>query len=132
MSTKSIFLKFFKNFSLSAIVGSMLGFIFTGYLVTAQFVPPGADPPGGNVEPPINTSNTGQIKGGGLALNNNNVAIDALVAVQGYIQLAIVTGAPPAADCDAADERGRLMVDPAASAGNGDIWVCMGTGWKKR
>jgi hypothetical protein len=129
MSTKNTFLQFFTNFSLSVVAGSMLGFIFTGYIVTAQFQPPTKDPPEGNVAPPINTSNTGQIKGGGLALNNNNVVPDALVVVNGYIQVGTRLGDPLPGDCTVA-LRGRMIVDPNPPA-NGRLWVCSKDGiWR--
>lgn len=123
--------KFFKNFSLSVIVGSLLGFIFTGYVVTA-FTPPSGDPPSINVAPPLNTSNVAQFKGGALNLNDaGDVRGNALVAVNGYIVLDSRTGDPDGTDCDSADERGRLIVDPAASAGNGVTYICMNGGWKQ-
>jgi hypothetical protein len=45
--------------------------------------------------------------------------------VNGYIQLALTSGAPVATDCDAADERGRMKVDNAA----GVLYICMNSGW---
>lgn len=45
--------------------------------------------------------------------------------VRGYTQLDVTAGRPPAADCDAASERGRMKVDAAASL----LYVCMNTGW---
>jgi hypothetical protein len=46
--------------------------------------------------------------------------------VNGYVQLALTTGAPPAADCDAASEYGRMKVD---ATGN-KLYICTSTGWK--
>lgn len=46
--------------------------------------------------------------------------------VNGYIQLSTITSAPPAADCDAAAELGRMKVDP-----NGlKLYICTSSGWK--
>lgn len=45
--------------------------------------------------------------------------------VNGYLQLGTTAGAPPAADCDAANERGRMLTDPA----DGRLWVCANSGW---
>ncbi|HEX8773099.1 MAG TPA: hypothetical protein VF735_05800 [Pyrinomonadaceae bacterium] len=46
--------------------------------------------------------------------------------VNGYVQLALTAGAPPAADCDNAAEHGRMKVD---ATGN-KLYVCTSTGWK--
>jgi hypothetical protein len=48
-----------------------------------------------------------------------------LQIADGYLQLDLVTGTPPAADCDAANERGRMKVDPTA----GSLYICMDSGW---
>ncbi|MDA9951557.1 hypothetical protein N9D31_03170 [Oligoflexaceae bacterium] len=45
--------------------------------------------------------------------------------VSGYMQLDLTAGAPPAGDCDHADERGRTVVDNAASL----VYYCMDSGW---
>ena len=45
--------------------------------------------------------------------------------VSGYTQLDLTTGAPPAADCDQASERGRMKVDSAA----GLLYICVDSGW---
>jgi len=45
--------------------------------------------------------------------------------VNGYIQLALTSGAPPAADCDAASERGRMKFDNAT----GTLYICGDAGW---
>lgn len=57
----------------------LLGFLvalilIVGYRVFAAWQPPGEDPPEGNVATPINTSNVGQVKGGGLELNASGEA----------------------------------------------------------
>jgi len=46
--------------------------------------------------------------------------------VNGYLQLALTSGAPPAVDCDNATEYGRMKVD---ATGN-KLYVCTSTGWK--
>ncbi len=47
--------------------------------------------------------------------------------VNGYIQLALTTGLPAAADCDAAAEYGRMKVD--AAAGVARLYICTADGW---
>jgi len=47
------------------------------------------------------------------------------VEVTGYTKLALTTGAPPATDCDAPVEYGRMKVDSSA----GILYVCMASGW---
>ena len=48
--------------------------------------------------------------------------------VNGYVQLALTSGVPPAADCDETAERGRMIVDNAD--GNGKLYVCVDAGWR--
>ncbi|MBI1744447.1 hypothetical protein HYR54_15470 [Candidatus Acetothermia bacterium] len=62
----------------------------------------------------------------------NNEGTDALVIdssgnveVTGYFKAGSTSGAPPAADCDEASERGRMKVDSAA----GLLYICVDTGW---
>lgn len=45
--------------------------------------------------------------------------------IVGYTQLDLTAGAPPAADCDHASERGRMKVD----SGAGLLYVCVDAGW---
>ncbi len=46
--------------------------------------------------------------------------------VNGYIQLDTVSSAPPAADCDAASEEGRMKFDPTSDV----LYICSGaSGW---
>ena len=61
---------------------------------------------------------------------NGNVGIgtttpQSSLQVNGYVQLGLTTGAPPAADCDAVAELGRMKVDTAASL----LYICMDSGW---
>ncbi|HEX8188856.1 MAG TPA: S8 family serine peptidase [Pyrinomonadaceae bacterium] len=46
--------------------------------------------------------------------------------VSGYVQLSTVASAPPAADCDAAAEHGRMKVDPVGFK----LYICTSAGWK--
>lgn len=63
--------------------------------------------------------------------NDGNVGIGTptpqskLQIANGYLQLATVTGMPPAADCDNQAEYGRMMVSPADSK----LWICVAAGW---
>jgi hypothetical protein len=50
---------------------------------------------------------------------------ESALQVVGYAQLDLTSGAPPAADCDQASERGRMKVDSAA----GSLYVCVDAGW---
>ncbi len=45
--------------------------------------------------------------------------------VNGYIQLALTDGMPPAGDCDEAAESGRMIID----SGAGLLYLCADTGW---
>jgi hypothetical protein len=47
------------------------------------------------------------------------------LAVLGYVQLDLTSGAPASADCDAAAEHGRMKVDASASL----LYICMSSGW---
>lgn len=54
--------------------------------------------------------------------------LDAELQVNHYLRLAPTTGAPPAADCNSAVERGRLKVDPATNL----LWLCTASGWQSK
>ncbi|GEM_PF-1544111 len=62
---------------------------------------------------------------------NGNVGIGTMspassLQVNGYIQLKLTAGVPPAADCDAAAEEGRMIFDPTADR----LYICSGvSGW---
>ncbi len=46
--------------------------------------------------------------------------------VNGYVQLALTSGSPPAADCNEATEEGRMKFDPGAD----NLYICSGaSGW---
>ena len=51
--------------------------------------------------------------------------MDGDLSVAGYAQVALATGAPPAADCDEAVETGRMKLDSAA----GLLYLCADSGW---
>lgn len=58
----------------------------------------------------------------GIGTNNPQSALQ----VNGYVQLGIVSGAPPAADCDELSEQGRTKYDPSADR----LYLCRGAaGW---
>ncbi|HEV7375418.1 MAG TPA: hypothetical protein VGN95_11915 [Pyrinomonadaceae bacterium] len=67
-----------------------------------------------------------------LSINNSgSVGIgtttpQSALQVSGYVQLDLTSGAPPAVDCDAVAEYGRMKVD---ATGN-KLYVCTSTGWK--
>jgi hypothetical protein len=74
------------------------------------------------------------IRGGGADLftveSTGDVGIgtatpQSALQVTGYTQLALTSGAPPAADCDTAEERGRMKVDNV----NGLLYICVDSGW---
>jgi hypothetical protein len=57
-----------------------------------------------------------------LSLAAQPVTIDAA----GYARLPLVSAAPPAADCDAAAEAGRMTVNSSG----GTVYVCDGSSWQ--
>ena len=68
-----------------------------------------------------------------LADQGGNVGIgttspQSALQVSGYVQLAVTSRAPPAADCDAAAEEGRMLFDPATKR----LYVCGASGWTKQ
>lgn len=75
-------------------------------------------------------TNPGTELNGAVRVMSGNVGIgvaepNSPLQLSGYLQLGTTAGAPPAADCDAATERGRMLTDPA----NGSLWVCANSGW---
>ena len=67
---------------------------------------------------------------GGISYFKDSVGIgtntpQSSLQVSGYVQLDLTDGAPPAEDCDSADERGRMKVDNA----NGKLYICVDSGW---
>jgi hypothetical protein len=62
--------------------------------------------------------------------HNGNVGIgtttpQSALQVNGYTQLALTSGSPPAVDCNEATERGRMKVDSTA----GSLYICVASGW---
>ena len=47
------------------------------------------------------------------------------IFTDGYISTGLTTGQPPAADCDASEEYGRMKADAAT----GNLWLCAQSGW---
>ena len=117
---------FLKKFSLSIILGSVLGALLVGYVAVAVFQEPIASPPGGNIPAPLNSGSIAQEKIGGLILNTSGGAtLNGLVIFSGYLRLALTSGVPDAADCNDSFEYGRMKVDSAAKL----LYICVASGW---
>jgi hypothetical protein len=58
-------------------------------------------------------------------MDNSGNSLFKIDANNGYAQLALTSGAPPANDCDDSSERGRMKVDSAA----GSLYICVDSGW---
>lgn len=56
----------------------------------------------------------------------NNSAPQSALHVKGYVQLDVTGDGPPAADCVAEGDWGRMKVEADA----GRLWVCVAAGWK--
>jgi hypothetical protein len=67
-----------------------------------------------------------RIKGASGNVGIGTATPQSTLQVNGYIQLSTVTGAPPAADCDAVAELGRMKVDPVGF----NLYICTSAGWK--
>jgi hypothetical protein len=65
----------------------------------------------------------GMIIQGNVGIGTSNP--QSTLHVNGYVQLALTSGIPPASDCDETPERGRMKVDNAA----GILYVCVNSGW---
>ena len=63
-------------------------------------------------------NNTGNV---GIGTNQPNSSLH----VNGYIQLSLTDGTPPAVDCDEATEYGRMIID----SGAGLLYLCADIGW---
>lgn len=118
------------------LVSLVFGVLVISFLIAFYvfaWTPPSQLPPGGNVPEPLNVGSTGQSKAGGLVLNTGG-AVTGLVIDQGYLQIAVISGAPDSADCDSNLERGRMILDHF----NDTIYICSGDeggygssiGWK--
>ncbi len=62
-------------------------------------------------------------EGGNVGVGTTNP--QSALQVVGYTQLDLTSGTPPSTDCDASNERGRMVVDSAA----GVLYVCVDVGW---
>jgi hypothetical protein len=68
------------------------------------------------------------LTGGGLA-GTVTLSLAATPVTQdaaGYARMPVTAGAPPAADCDAAPEAGRMKFEPTVNT----LYVCDGTTWQ--
>jgi hypothetical protein len=92
---------------------------------------------GWSCQPDVDTNSGGDITavvaGGGLTgggtIGSVTLSLAATPVTQdaaGYARLPVVTGAPPAADCDEASEAGRMKFDTASAV----LDVCDGTSWR--
>lgn len=73
---------------------------------------------------PIGTTLRGQVFVSdkvGIGIQNPNSSLQ----VAGYIQLGLTSGAPPAIDCKAASDHGRMKVDNVF----GLLYICANSGW---
>ncbi len=64
-----------------------------------------------------------QQKHGNVGIGTTNP--QSTLQVNGYVQLALTSGAPPSSDCDSASARGRMKIDNVA----GLIYICADSGW---
>ena len=69
---------------------------------------------------------------GNIYYADGNVSIgtsnpQSALQVNGYVQLSLTSGEPPAADCDETSEQGRMKID--STAGVSLIYICTAAGW---
>ncbi|MBU2545236.1 hypothetical protein KKC65_02180 [Patescibacteria group bacterium] len=79
----------------------------------AQWTEPGSPPPGGNVATPLNTSNIGQSKAGGLILNTGG-ATNGLIVDQGNVGIGTITPSEKLDVVGNVNITGNLQVDSAS------------------
>jgi hypothetical protein len=68
------------------------------------------------------------LSGGGL-FGSVTLSLAATPVTQddaGYARMPVITGAPPAADCDSAAETGRMTYEAASNT----LYLCDGTAWQ--
>lgn len=99
-----------RQLSFSVILGTAFGFLFTGFMVMAQFSEPPVDPSGGNTKPPLNESASLQAKDGALEVNALTTADVGLWVYKGYTQLDLAgifvgLSGPPMGS-------GRMIINP--------------------
>ena len=118
--------------AVNSILPSLIALAFIGGLVYA-WTEPGQSPPGGNLGAPLNTSNLGQYKEGGLLLNTGG-APNGLIVQNGNVGIGTTN---PSATLDVS---GSIQVGDdtspctAAKAGtlrwnSGSLQVCDGSSW---
>ena len=114
-------------------VGVLMGNSYTGddrsgFLVNYHFSAAGAELWNfENTDMWFGTNNTRRVtieNDGDVGIGTSNP--NSLLEISnGYIELDTNTGIPPAGDCDAADEVGRMVVDSI----NTNFYVCTSVGW---
>jgi len=95
-------------------LGAAIGFLFAGYIVSAQFYEPPADPPGSNTVGPLTATSTPQIKDGLLTVNEGLLSPPAdtgLRVYEGYTQVDL-TSKISGNSCGLAEDRGRIALNP--------------------
>lgn len=81
----------------------------------------------------LNTPNNSATRSVSAVINpNGNVGIgttspQSTLQVDGYTQLALTDGTPPATDCDDPLEHGRMKID--ATEGSESLYICVVSGW---
>jgi len=70
-----------------ALVFGVIVICFAVAVYVSAWTEPGVAPPGGNVDPPLNTSITGQIKEGGLLLGNSPAVVNGLIVANGDVEI---------------------------------------------
>jgi len=85
----------------------------------------------GTIGTDLNVSGKLNVGGTTITTSGSNVGIatstpQSTLQVNGYVQLALTDGPPPAIDCNVAGHYGRMKVD----AVNSKLYVCTSTGWK--
>ncbi|MDO8241274.1 MAG: hypothetical protein Q7T51_04835 [Candidatus Moranbacteria bacterium] len=108
--------------------GLTLAFIiFIGLSISNAWVAPSATPPGGNLGAPINTSNIGQTKIGGLILNTGG-AVNGLTVQSGSTilkgALQITSGAPGAGKVLTSDASGNASWAASSATGTTNVYSC--------
>jgi len=101
-----------QQLSFSVILGTAFGFLFTGFMVMAQFSEPPADPPGSNTKPPLNESDSLQTKDGALEVNVLTTADVGLQVYNGYTQVDLDPFLFAGGVCNPIVNSGRVKLNP--------------------